>query len=112
MAAKLQIVRNYIGSCRTRYLRRRLRSAAALTSSASTTEEHTSPHATRERPPVPTGPGAQPTSRECAEAVGSFESKNSKSREVWTWCQADREACHKSVVETSAPSRKPALKEV
>ena len=25
MAAKLQIVRNYIGSCMTRYLRRRLR---------------------------------------------------------------------------------------
>jgi hypothetical protein len=30
VAAKLQIVRNYIGSCMTRYLRRRLRSALSF----------------------------------------------------------------------------------
>ena len=59
MAAKLQIVRNYIGSCMTRYLRRRLRSGApfAIISRYDRTEDSRHPGPSRKFPVASTFEG-------------------------------------------------------
>ena len=61
---------------------------------------------------VPRGPVGQPTSRECAEQWVASRAGLQIARSLDLVPSRNREACHESVVETCAPSRKPALKEV